>query len=164
MIGDNIMLAVPVSQTFEDNMKLKLYSDGKKKEYDYIGLYKDKSIRAIGKLTKVVRLERKSNEYYYDIIATENENYVTEDEKNRISKMMDRYPGDYDKCKFFFVDDFYEIDYKNEGTQGIVGGKKFFLDNLLPATTKEIAYQLDGQTWKLEKGKDIIVQPPPPEL
>lgn len=43
------------------------------------------------------------------------------------------------------------------GDIGIVGGKKILLDNLLPATTEELAAKLNlCQKWRLEKGKPII--------
>ena len=45
MSDNKIMLAVPVSGSFKDNMELNLYCDLKKGDYDYLGLYKDKSRR-----------------------------------------------------------------------------------------------------------------------
>ena len=173
MIDDNIMLGVPVADSFEYNMQLNLYA-GEKNEYGYLGLYKDKAIRAVGKVTKVVTVEEVNGELkiYGD---------VTDDEKNRLCKYKEKYENkkrikkpDYFFAKapkkvlprkVFFVDKFYETYYENIGTQGIVGAKKFFLDNLLQVTkeTEGIAKQLNGQTWKLEKGKDIVVQLEPPE-
>ena len=62
MIGDNIMLAVAAGDSFKENMELNLYSDENKKEYGYLGLYKDKAIRAVGKVTKVVTVENVDGE------------------------------------------------------------------------------------------------------
>ena len=58
--------------------------------------------------------------------------------------------------KIFFVDKFYETDYRNIGTMGIVGCKKFKLSDLfeaIPETTKEIADQLNGRTFELGKSQ-----------
>lgn len=157
---DNIMLAVPAADSFEYNVELNLYSStSKKNEYGYIGLYKNKAISAVGKVIKVVKLEKQNDKINFDVP-------ITEDEENRIKRL------EFEKCRgasdpnyefvpdkgrvVFFVDKFYKINYENVGKMGIMGSKKFFLDNLLPATTEEIAYQLDGQTWKLEKGKKNI--------
>lgn len=150
----NIMLGVPVGDTCEKNMEFNLYTDAKKNVYGYLGLYKDKKICAVGKVIKVVKVETVNGELKYNPEPTYDEKRRYEEfSKHSINPNS---PVADSKDRIFFVDNFYRTNYKNVGTMGIMGGKKFLLDKLLPATTEEIAEQLDGQTWNLEKGKDII--------
>ena len=156
MTNDKIMLGVPVGDTFRENMEFNLYEDAKKADYAYLGLYKDKAIRAVGKVLKIVKVKSDNGELTFD---TE----LTADEKERFLAYRDRCldsdcPVEESRTRIFFVDKFYRTNYRNVGATGIVGGKKFLLDNLLAITssTEELAAQLDGQTWQLEKGKDII--------
>ena len=51
------MRAIVAGTTFQDNLDLNLYYDQAERKYSdhgYVGLYKDKSIRAIGKLQKTI--------------------------------------------------------------------------------------------------------------
>lgn len=55
--GHKWMRAIVAGTTFQDNMDLNLFYDQESRkfsEHGYIGLYKDKSIRAIGKLKKTI--------------------------------------------------------------------------------------------------------------
>jgi hypothetical protein len=159
MIDDKIMLGVPVSETFDENMKYNLYEDDKKGVYGYLGLYKDKAIRAVGKVLKVVEITKVGNEYKFS-------EPVTPEERYNFLKFREVFHGasssaaDY-RTKVFFVDKFYATNYINVGKTGIVGAKKFLLDEILKvaSTTEEIACHLDGQIWELEKGKEIKPQP-----
>ena len=166
MINDSIMLAVPVSGTYDANIEFNLYEDGKKKVYGYLGLYKNKKICAVGKVVKVFIVKTANGELQFEPGLKDDEHTVsnfadfevTDDERERFLNFRKHF-----KCtdadfttRIFFVDKFYETNYENVGDMGIVGGKKVFLDKLLPATTEEIAAKLNGQTWRLEKGKDII--------
>ncbi len=153
-----IMLAVSVKNSYEENIRTNTYCDDKKGIYGYLGLYKDKSICAVGRVTMVASIRVIDGKPYIETPATnEVKNIICENLKTW--KLGDK---DNLSTKMFFVDKFYETNYENTTTvningkeqiQGIIGSKKFFLDNLLPATTEEIAYQLDGQTWEL--GQDI---------
>ena len=169
MINDKIMLAVPVSGTCEANREFNLYEDGKKKVYGYLGLYKDKKICAVGKVVKVFTVKTVNGEPQFEPGLKDDEHTdsdftdfeVTDDERERLLNFRKHFkytPTDF-TTRIFFVDKFYETNYENVGTMGIVGGKKIFLDKLLPATTEEIAAQLDGMTWRLEKGKPIVPDP-----
>lgn len=156
MINDNIMLGVPVGGSFAENLKFDLYDDGKKRVYGYLGLYKDKEIFAVGKVLKVVIFEIVNGELKCDF-------ELTDDEKRRFleykrhSELSDpKFLTADSKRRIFFVDKFYRTNYINVGKMGIMGGKKFFLDDLLPATTEEIAAELNGQTWELKKGEEIF--------
>lgn len=151
MINDNVMLGVPVGDTFAENLEFNLYDDAKKSVYGYLGLYKDKKICAVGKIVKVVTVKFVGGEFQFD-------SELTPDERDRFLNYRKRCElrgsAPVPMTKIFFVDNFYRTNYKNIGKMGIMGSKKFFLDKLLPATTEEIAEQLDGQEWQL--GNDII--------
>lgn len=169
MSDDKIMLAVPATDSIEDNMALDLYCDSKKGDYSYLGLYvgnydrkkydrpyERRSICAVGKVMKIVVFSKNENGDYDTDVA------VTDDEKARFLELKRRVLQNDPQCNFgetevkiYFVDKFYEINYKNVGSTGIIGSKKFLLDKILPASTAEIAKQLNGQTWKLVKGQDI---------
>lgn len=153
MIGDNIMLAVGAEDTFEDNLDLSLYYDPKFKDYGYLGLYTDKCIRAIGKVLKIVTVEKKSGEWHFDIS-------VTQDEKDRIFEAMKRaenYDGNeynFESVpeKFFFVDRFYPTAYEKESEGSLRRCKKFNLfqalkTKTLPENTEDIAKYLSGKSW-----------------
>ena len=150
MINDNIMLAVAVNATLEDNLELKLYYDAKKKEYGYLGLYSDWFIRAVGKVIKVVTVEYRFNDWHFDT-------NVTDDEKSRIFEAMKRaknYPNsqdyvfDKDPIKFFFVDEFYPTSYQRLGNTGILGCKKMDMAQILGTNqldAKFIANAVNGK-------------------
>ena len=150
VINDNIMLAVPVKDTLNDNLELKLYYDAKKKEYGYLGLYDDWYIRAVGKVIKVVTVEYKFNDWYFD-------SNVTTDEKSRIFEAMNRskdyknsqgYVFDKDPIKFFFVDEFYPTSYQRIGDIGILGCKKMDMAQILGTSqldAKFIANAINGK-------------------
>lgn len=156
MSDDKIMLAVPVAGSYDDNMDLRLYCDPKKGNYGYLGLYTYKKISAVGKVTKIVTFKNVDGDYDTDVA-------VSDDEKARFLELKRRVLQDDPESSFgeseekiYFVDKFYPTNYENVGSIGIIGSKKFFLDKLLPASTAEISEQLNGQTWQLVKGQDIM--------
>lgn len=78
------MRAITAGKTFQDNMDLNLYYDDascKFSEHGYIGLYKEKSIRAIGKLRKTVLAEEIDGKMVFE---RESGGEVTEKEKAKI--------------------------------------------------------------------------------
>jgi len=168
MINDNIMLAVPVSESCDANIKFNLYEDGKKKVYGYLGLYKNKTICAVGKIVKVFTVKTVNGKPQFEPGLKDDEHTVsdftdfkiTDDERERFLNFRKyfKYTNADFTTRIFFVDKFYRTNYINVGTMGIMGGKKFLLDEILKvaSTTEEIAYHLCGQIWELEKGKNIF--------
>lgn len=163
MINDNIMLGVPVGGSFAENLKFDLYDDGKKRLYVYLGLYKDKEIFAVGKVLKVVIFEIVNGELKCDSELTDDEKRRFLEYKKHCELSDPKFLTADSQRRIFFVDKFYRTNYINVGTMGIMGGKKFLLDEILKvaSTTEEIAYHLDGQIWELEKGTDIKPYPKP---
>ena len=86
----NGMRAIVAGTTFRDNMDLDLFYDQESRkfsEHGYIGLYKDKSIRAIGKLKKtIIAVENNGNMTYRAESGAE----PTADEIERINEAIRR--------------------------------------------------------------------------
>ena len=156
MIDDKIMLAVPVKDSYVDNIELNLYCDLKKGDYAYLGLYKDKAICAVGKVIKIVVFKNVGGNYETNIPVTDDEKTRFFELKKRLLQVDSQSTFGQTEEKIYFVDKFYPTNYKNIGTMGIMGSKKFLLEKLLPADTAEIAEQLKEQTWELIKGQDIV--------
>ena len=147
-MNDKIMLAVPVADSYDDNMELDLYCDGKKGNYRYLGLYKDKEICAVGKVTKIVIFKNVNGKYETDVPVTDDEMARFLEFKRRVSENNPQ--DNVNEARIFHTH------YKNVGKMGIMNSKKIFLHKLPSTNAEEIAYQLDGQTWQLVKGQDII--------
>ena len=110
--GYKWMRALTAGKTFKDNMELNLYYDEAAHNYSahgYIGLYKEKSIRAIGKLTKTVLAEEINGEMQFE---SESGGTVTDAEKSAILEAVRRaeeygYNLRTVRHRYFFVEQFY---------------------------------------------------------
>lgn len=155
--GYKWMRAITAGKTFQDNMDLNLYYDDascKFSEHGYIGLYKEKSIRAIGKLRKTVLAEEIDGKMVFE---RESDGEVTEKEKADILEAIRRsknygYNLKTIKHRYFFVDKFYPIDFKKESKNPIQKSKLFNLAEMLGyeemPETEKIAEDLNGRTWE----------------
>lgn len=77
------MRAVTVGISFESNFKFKLYYDPQSRgfsEHGYIGLYKQKSIRAVGRLVNIIEADYIDGE----LIIKNSDEPVTEEQKTNI--------------------------------------------------------------------------------
>ena len=98
-------------------MELNLYYDEAAHNYSahgYIGLYKEKSIRAIGKLKKTVLAEEVNGEMHFE---SESGGMVTKAEKSTILEAVRRaeeygYNLRTIRHRYFFVEQFYPTDFK----------------------------------------------------
>ena len=155
--GYKWMRALTAGKTFKDNMELNLYYDEAAHNYSahgYIGLYKEKSIRAIGKLTKTVLAEEINGEMQFE---SESGGTVTEAEKSAILEAVRRaeeygYNLRTVRHRYFFVEQFYPTDFKKSSKNPIQKSKLFNLAEMrgyktMP-DTKKIASDLDGRTWE----------------
>lgn len=155
--GYKWMRALTAGKTFKDNMELNLYYDEAAHNYSahgYIGLYKEKSIRAIGKLTKTVLAEEINGEMQFE---SESGGTVTENEKTAILEAVRRaeeygYNLRTVRHRYFFVEQFYPTDFKKSSKNPIQKSKLFNLAEMLGyktmPDTKKIASDLDGRTWE----------------
>ena len=151
------MRAIVAGTTFQDNMDLNLFYDRESRKYSdhgYIGLYKNKSIRAIGKLQKTILAMEVDGQMKY---TSENGESVTQDEIKRINEAIQR-AKEYGYnlktiChRYFMVNKFYPIDFRKSSKNPIQKSKFFNLAEMfgydMMPDTKKIAADLNGKTWE----------------
>ncbi len=155
--GYKWMRAVTASKTFRDNLDLNLYYDGVDQHFSdhgYIGLYMNKSIRAIGKLQKTIIAVEENGEMKY---ASENGDDITPDEKNRIIEAIHRaekygYDMKTVNQRYFIVEKFYQINFRKSSKNPIQKSKLFNLAEMFGyktmPNTEKIAQDLDNRTWE----------------
>lgn len=149
---------IVAGETIDDNLKYNFYYDQASRgcaDHGYIGLYKGKSIRAIGKLIKTVVAEMIDGEVAY---INESGVPVTKDEIEKIKEAMMHAEADHGynlktvKHRYFIVDQFYEIDFRKSSKNPIQKSKFFNLAEMLKCKklpeTSQIAKELDGRTWE----------------
>ncbi len=155
--GYKYMRAVVAGTTFDDNMELNLFYDQesrKSSDHGYIGLYKNKSVRAIGKLKKTIIAVETDGKMSYK--AEKGEDPIQE-EIDRINEAVRRADGyGYNlhtvSHRYFMVDKFYPIDFRKSSKNPIQKSKFFnlaemFHYKMMPETAK-IASDLNGRSWE----------------
>ena len=140
--------------TLQINKKLNLYYDNvdiKFSEHDYLGLYNQKSVRAIGKVLAIVINKYENEEWIYTV----EKGVLTEDIKNRIIEAREdakNYGYDMSNTRYFIVDEFYETDFKKNTPYAPRGSRVFDLTELLNTEklpdVKVIADELREVTWE----------------
>lgn len=140
--------------TLDINKKLNLYYDDinrKFSEHDYLGLYNQKSVRAVGKITAIIVNKFEDGEWSYTV----EKGSITEDIKNRIFEAREdakNYGYDMSNSRYFIVDKFYETDFKKETPYAPMGSRIFDLTEELGVEklpdVEEIAEQLRKKTWR----------------
>ena len=155
--GYKWMRAIVAGTTLKDNIDLGLYYDEASRgysEHGYIGLYSGKSIRAIGRLIKVVVASCENGKFTY---TSDFGQPSTEAEIQQIKEAIERAKAyDYNLSdtphKYFIVERFYDIDFRKSSKNPIQKSKYFNLaemfgyDKMPP--TEQIAHDLDGKTWE----------------
>jgi hypothetical protein len=141
--------------TIEANKKFNLYYDSINRGYSehaYLGLYTKKSVRAIGKITDIVEVIVKNGERSYTV----KKGAITDEMKKRILEATEdaiNYGYELTGENFFFVEKFYDTDFKKETTGAPFGSRMFNLTEILgleklPDSTEKIAEMLKEKTWK----------------
>lgn len=151
------MRAITAGTTLRDNIDLNLYYDSANRgysEHGYIGLYNQKSIRAIGKLVKVVQASNINGKFYSKTVTGDN---ATQDEINRIKEAMERskkygYNIYNNLHNYFIVEKFIEMDFRKESKNPIIKSKFFNLSDILKTDSlpqvEEIAKKLNNRSWE----------------
>lgn len=118
--------------------------------HDYLSLYKQKSIRAVGKITAIITAVLKDGELQY----TAERGELTEDRKQVINKAIEdgkKYEYVLDAHRYFFVDKFYETDFPKITPRAPMGSRMFDLTEVLNVNelpdTETIARLLKQKTW-----------------
>lgn len=169
--SENWMLINPCGTSFEQNAKFHLYHDQpwRSKRYcKYLGCYRDKSVRLVGKVRKVVVAHFDEDQVVVDQAInlpwiTENSLTLSQQDEDVIRKVA--YASPYalrdETVRYYFVDRFVETNFVKTSRNGIQGHMYFQLDNreggndgIVPEifqdhepTIDEIAGALSGKIW-----------------
>ena len=142
--------------TLQFNQKANVYYDTlshSTKNYPYIGLYKEKVIKAMGKVEAVIVTEVVNDVLQYRAEQGE----VTDERKQTILEAIEdgkNYGYNLLRCphKYFFVEKFFPMEFQKISSGGARSPRRFDLNALLGTnelpSTEEIARLLDGKTWK----------------
>lgn len=139
--------------TFNFNVSENLYYDNIERGFsahDYLGLYKEKSVRAIGKIKAIITAVTTEDGIEYKAELGE----LTDDRKQQICKAIEdgkSYGYVMTGERYFFVDKFYETDFKKITPRAPMGTRVFDLSQVLETEnlpeTQEIAEILKTKTW-----------------
>lgn len=154
--SDDVLRAVPCGTSHEHNFKFDLYYAPASRGYrthQYLGIYYGKSIRGIGKLSRIVDVDRVNGQ-----LEGEGVEELTEDERQRIREAMDAASDLYYSIErdhtFFLVDEFHETDYTKVSKYGMQGTRYFSLRDVLGIgdtndlpPTEEITRRLSELSW-----------------
>lgn len=139
--------------TFEFNVNENLYYNGIDRPFsahDYIGLYKEKSVKAIGKIEAIITAIKTESGLKYEAEFGK----LTDSRKEQIDKAIvdgKNYGYALTNERYFFVEKFYETDFRKTSSGGSMGSRNFDLTQVLETEklpdTKEIAELLKQKTW-----------------
>lgn len=157
--GYKYMRAIVAGTTYNDNMDLSLYYDKATRGYSqhgYIGLYADKRIKAIGKLSKIVEATFENGELSAKAILGEDPTATEFANIKDAIKRSAAYGYDYDlnnyPHNYFIVEKFYELDFRKASKYPIQKSKYFNLAEMLKDdkldSIENIVKALDGKTWE----------------
>jgi hypothetical protein len=152
------MVAVPVTETCEDNLNLNLYytlAHRSFKKHRYIGLYRNGEIMAVGKLENTVC----ANESKGKLSIKHKTSPVTKAQKKRISEAIALGPKHgynlRSGLRFLLVEKFEPTNYRKISSGGLMNKQYFNIRQELavPHGTnlpelQEIAERLKGRTWE----------------
>lgn len=152
--GSNLMRMQLAGVTFERNVSNRIYYCKESthiRPFAYLGLYRNKSVQAIGRLlgTAIYRIDT-------DEIQLE-QGELPADWKTRCRKVIQDAKAEFGHCdvdtRLYFVEQFYPTDFRKTTAGGCIGGRVFKLDEILgctnlPKDTAEIAEALAQKTWE----------------
>ena len=141
--------------TINFNMDNNIYYDNAERGFrahDYLGLYNMKSVRAIGKICARITAVKTKDGMQYNAEFGE----ITEERKEKIKKAIEDgklhgYDLSNNLHRYFFVEKFYETDFRKTTPKAPMGTRIFDLSQVLdlneiPSTDK-IAELLKEKTW-----------------
>lgn len=142
--------------TLELNKNLNLYYDNATRrftEHEYIGLYNQKAVRAIGKINAIVTAVYENGKLKLEVESGS----ITTDMEKKINIAIEQSKNfDYDlvhyKHRYFFVDKFYGTNFKKVTPYAPMGTRFFDLCEVLQTdnlpNTETIAKLLCNKTWE----------------
>lgn len=149
-------------RTLEINKQLKLYYDNMDRGFrghTYLGLYKDKAVRAIGKITAIINVNTVDGKRHYQAEKGIRDEDITDEIKLRIERAIeDSKKQGWDggvHTRYFLVDEFYETEFKKSSLHPPRGSRVFDLTEVLNLKeakklpdTQEIADLLKTKRWE----------------
>lgn len=139
--------------TFDFNVGESIYYDNIDRGFsahDYLGLYKEKSVRAIGKITAIITAVTTEDGIEYKAELGK----LTDERKQQIARAIEdgkNYGYVMTGGRYFFVDKFYETDFKKITPRAPMGTRVYDLTKILETEnlpeTQEIAELLKAKTW-----------------
>ncbi len=140
-------------RTFDFNVSENLYYDDINRGFsahDYLGLYKEKSVRAIGKINAIITAINTDAGLEYKVELGE----LNDERKQQINRAIEdgkNYGYILDSTRYFFVEKFYDTDFKKITPRAPMGSRVFDLTQILEIENlpgaQEIAEQLTAKTW-----------------
>jgi hypothetical protein len=156
--ADTKLRVILSGTTYEQNLKYNIYYASRDRSYQnhkYLGLYKDKAVRAIGEVISSVDISYDLKSDALEILETQL-GIVTESQIEAIKRVIfeakEKYGYDLsDEHRFFFVEKYYQTKFIKPTKGGLMGQKYFdladiegFSENM---STEEIALLLNGREW-----------------
>ncbi len=142
-------------KTYEFNVENDVYYDSVEhgfRAHGYLGLYKEKSIRAVGKIEAIITAVVDEND---ELVYNAEKGELTDERKQKILKAIAdgaNYGYDMTGERYFFVEKFYETDFRKTSPGASMGTKFFDLSEIISVgkktPTKEIAEMLKSVTWE----------------
>ncbi len=141
--------------TLDYNMASGVYYDSIERGFrphDYLSLYKQKSVRAVGKIVAIITAVAEEDGLHYEVEKGE----LTEERKRIIDEAREdgkKYGYTLMSERYFFVEKFYETDYKKVTKGSAMGSRIFDLTEVLQINdgnmpeTEKIAELLRYRTW-----------------
>ena len=135
------MRAQLAGTTFDFNFAKNLYYDDISRGFrahDYLGLYKEKSVRAIGKITHIVTAVREDDG---TLTYNDEKGKLTDAMKEQINFELEdakNYGYNLTGNRYFFVEKFYETDFKKITPYAPMGSRVFDLTQYLNIKTDEL--------------------------
>ncbi len=142
--------------TFDFNVRESIYYDKVERGFrahDYLGLYKNKSMRAIGKIIAIITAVEEDGAMKYNCELGN----LTDEYKSRILRAIDDgknygYDLAHNNQRYFIVDKFYETDFKKSTPRPPMGSRIFDLAKILETDKipeiDKIADILKTKTWE----------------
>ena len=156
---ETVMRAITSGGSFNDNMEFGIYYDDVSRGFSphsYIGLYNKKSVRAVGKLSKVVQAQfNKDSKTFESVISISGEE-PTNGELDRIEGIMHAAMNNngwniYNDHKFFIVEKFHPTHFPKTTKYPIQRTKFFDLSSALSLNSlpdcNVIAQLLSNESW-----------------
>lgn len=154
--GNTTLLAFTANQSFRENLKYDIYYDPANRNHSlpfkYLGLYEDKTVKAIGKVTNIAYCDLEDNE----LVGTNGFDIKTlsENEYRRIKSIIQntKYYDLSEGIKFYLVEKFHVTKYSKISFSSLRAKRYFWLDEIEgfrpEMTAEQIANLLDGKVWE----------------